>query len=440
MSLGFPVTRSNGFSVDGRNGMRIMALCSYDPVNLRWLLPSTSTGGISSDNGQSYDPSSGLDLVGICTLDTASGTWVPNSGSLGNVIGGAGVPSSAVGSNNQYYIDYTDQVIYGPKTAGAWPATPAVGGGTPISQFSPITAKVTFKEQLPAQMPGLTNSRISTYAIVKAVMDNLVVSGAALVSQAAPTLTGADAGAAQVYSWRRGKGMTLNASNQVTAWQDVKASSVLNSGGTPPTFDPNTGGLYFANGLGYMISAAANLSLTGNSYFIAVALITAQSPTGLTMVPDLTLLNNLTTTGSGNAKNNFLMYRQSGQAAGTWPDTVVYNDAGAFASYCEVLQGSTGADLQNVSVLIFNFNSTVGINKWENAAALSQYASAGAGPTNNAMTSVALGLHVQGNATNWAVPQISQLNETIIGVEMWTGNVTLQSNAALLQSFMLSPA
>jgi hypothetical protein len=46
------------------------------------------------------------------------------AGTNGNtVLNGSGAPSNAIGVNGDFYIDTANDTIYGPKAAGAWPAT-----------------------------------------------------------------------------------------------------------------------------------------------------------------------------------------------------------------------------------------------------------------------------------------------------------------------------
>jgi hypothetical protein len=52
-----------------------------------------------------------------------------NAGTGGALLSGTGVPNPALGSNTDYYIDKTSNILYGPKTAGEW--------GTGISLVGP---------------------------------------------------------------------------------------------------------------------------------------------------------------------------------------------------------------------------------------------------------------------------------------------------------------
>jgi hypothetical protein len=50
---------------------------------------------------------------------TALGAYIDAAG----ILNGAGAPASGTGSNGQFYIDTQAGLLYGPKTAGAWPAS-----------------------------------------------------------------------------------------------------------------------------------------------------------------------------------------------------------------------------------------------------------------------------------------------------------------------------
>jgi hypothetical protein len=84
-------------------------------------------------------PGTGTSLVGATGATGAAGATGATgaagatgatgaAGAAGNtVLSGTGAPSSGTGSNGDFYIDTTAEVIYGPKAAGAWP-----GSGTSL--------------------------------------------------------------------------------------------------------------------------------------------------------------------------------------------------------------------------------------------------------------------------------------------------------------------
>jgi len=48
-----------------------------------------------------------------------------NGAAGSSIFSGAGLPSGSLGNNGDYYIDKTNYLLYGPKTASGW--------GTPVS-------------------------------------------------------------------------------------------------------------------------------------------------------------------------------------------------------------------------------------------------------------------------------------------------------------------
>jgi hypothetical protein len=117
----------------------------------------TNGSGVRSGNGP---PSNVVGQDGDFYIDVASarlnfygpkvaGVWpstfvplVGTSGTSGNtILSGTAAPTSGAGVNGDYFIDKTGLVLYGPKTAGAWP-TPGIqlgggsGSGTVVSSSS----------------------------------------------------------------------------------------------------------------------------------------------------------------------------------------------------------------------------------------------------------------------------------------------------------------
>jgi hypothetical protein len=61
------------------------------------------------------------------------------AGTNGNtVLNGTGAPSASIGNDGDFYIDIAADVLYGPKTEGAWPATGTslIGPAGPAGTFS----------------------------------------------------------------------------------------------------------------------------------------------------------------------------------------------------------------------------------------------------------------------------------------------------------------
>jgi hypothetical protein len=52
-----------------------------------------------------------------------AGSQGPAGTNGASVLNGSGAPAGSLGSNGDFYLDTTSEVLYGPKSAGAWPAT-----------------------------------------------------------------------------------------------------------------------------------------------------------------------------------------------------------------------------------------------------------------------------------------------------------------------------
>jgi hypothetical protein len=65
-------------------------------------------------------PASGVSLVGAGGTPGANGTDGLNGKSILN---GSGAPSDSAGTDGDFYLDTADTKLYGPKAAGAWPAS-----------------------------------------------------------------------------------------------------------------------------------------------------------------------------------------------------------------------------------------------------------------------------------------------------------------------------
>jgi hypothetical protein len=67
----------------------------------------------------------GVSLIGAAGEDGTHGT---NGLDGRTILNGAGAPSNATGSSNDFYLDRTTHVLYGPKMGGVWPSgVPLIG-------------------------------------------------------------------------------------------------------------------------------------------------------------------------------------------------------------------------------------------------------------------------------------------------------------------------
>lgn len=123
----------------------------FEPIG--YLQIPTGPAGSPGANGNSIlfgagVPSSGLGVNGNFYIDTSanrlygpktSGAWgsgVSLIGPTGNqILSGSGVPSGGTGVNGDYYINTAANTLYGPKSGGAW--------GSPTSLVGPTGANGT---------------------------------------------------------------------------------------------------------------------------------------------------------------------------------------------------------------------------------------------------------------------------------------------------------
>jgi hypothetical protein len=95
---------------DGQFYLDASALLLYGPrAQGQWPRPARSISGAPGMDGQ--DGQDGQD--GVDGADGADGA---------RILAGTSAPSAGTGRDGDYYLDRSVSVLYGPKTAGAWPA------------------------------------------------------------------------------------------------------------------------------------------------------------------------------------------------------------------------------------------------------------------------------------------------------------------------------
>jgi hypothetical protein len=180
-----------------------MASFHYDTGAVTGL-PTGSAGANSyiyiryaSDNsgtGLASVPTNSLDFIGIHTTttalsvadsnDPATYTWVQYQGSDGTngtdgtqILSGSGAPTSGVGVNGDWYIDTTNEVLYGPKAAGAWPGSGInLGGSGGIETTFSVVVNV-------AGLAGISGPITDDMAFVQSIESLYKYDGAAWVRQ-----------------------------------------------------------------------------------------------------------------------------------------------------------------------------------------------------------------------------------------------------------------
>ena len=135
---------------DGTNGKTLLNGSGAPPDTLGsngdFYLDTTSDVLYGPKTGGAW-PATGVSLVGPKGATGATGATGPagatgaqgpqgpqgDTGPTGpqgpagtngaTVLNGSGAPPDTLGSNGDFYLDTTSDVLYGPKTGGAWPAT-----------------------------------------------------------------------------------------------------------------------------------------------------------------------------------------------------------------------------------------------------------------------------------------------------------------------------
>lgn len=102
-----------------------------------------------------------VDLADIAPTDPAQGDYVIVTGPAGDagsqIYSGTGVPSGAAGADGDFYVDTTPGTVklYGPKSAGTWPATGVVlGSGNLITSVAGKTGAVTLAASDVSALPA----------------------------------------------------------------------------------------------------------------------------------------------------------------------------------------------------------------------------------------------------------------------------------------------
>ncbi|MFN0254975.1 hypothetical protein E6A44_005285, partial [Pedobacter ureilyticus] len=103
-------------------------------------MPGTSGAPGTPGSGTPGAPGAGITIVtndsGTWVYNPATDTWTNINGPAGpagaqgpagtngkTILTGTGAPGAGVGTDGDYYMDPTTNIIYGPKVGGAWPAT-----------------------------------------------------------------------------------------------------------------------------------------------------------------------------------------------------------------------------------------------------------------------------------------------------------------------------
>jgi hypothetical protein len=118
------------------------------------------------------------------TAKQTSGPDCSQIGTSNTILNGSGAPANSLGIDGDFYIDTAAELLYGPKTGGAWPATgvPLVGPAGPTGPMGPagsIGATGPQGPQGPQGPPGMPVCRNTAVTIV--LCDALFVPGSWMV-------------------------------------------------------------------------------------------------------------------------------------------------------------------------------------------------------------------------------------------------------------------
>lgn len=148
----------------------------------------------NSGTGLTSIPSNSLDYIGIHTTTTALSaaaandptlyTWVQYQGTDGSngtdgtqILSGSGAPTSGVGVNGDWYIDTTNEILYGPKASGSWPGSGInLGGSGGVETTFSVVANV-------AGLAAISSPITDDMAFVQSIESLYKYSGAAWVRQ-----------------------------------------------------------------------------------------------------------------------------------------------------------------------------------------------------------------------------------------------------------------
>ena len=147
------------------------------------MLAKLGDGGSISIFNQQGDVNVVIDLLGYVvpletpTVPTVPPT-VPTTDPHAGLISGAGPPSSTDGSDGDFYLDTSSQILSGPKTGGAWPPTGVALGGVQgaASAYNTgaivVSAPTTAPVPIPFAMAGpaagtVSRSSATTFALAQ---------------------------------------------------------------------------------------------------------------------------------------------------------------------------------------------------------------------------------------------------------------------------------
>ncbi|MEV6055009.1 hypothetical protein [Streptomyces sp. NPDC052107] len=152
------------------------------PINFTYTVTETLTGATSRTYYIALPQATAtIDLADIAPATQSGGEYLLVAGPAGKtILSGAAAPTSADGTNGDYFLDYVAWTIYGPKASGAWPAGHALGSGGAVASVNGHTGAVNLTA---ADVGATTASAASAYTDGKVAAEVTRADGAYLAKE-----------------------------------------------------------------------------------------------------------------------------------------------------------------------------------------------------------------------------------------------------------------
>lgn len=296
---------------DGSFSVILIATDNADarPTSYTYTVVETLTGQPSRTYAIALPKATpNVDLADIAPAVASAGEYLLVTGPAGKtILNGTSAPDSSVGTNGDFYLDYTAWTIYGPKAAGSWPSGHALGSGGAVASVNGHTGTVVLAV---ADITGAASTTSVTTAVGDAIDDEVTRADDTYLAKEDNLAALTDAAAA-----RANLGITPAAIGAETPAHAAATYSLLSTGDTGPwvfnvkTYGAVGDGKVVADGA--MTSGSAALACTTSTPFAssdvgkrvlvkgagnstATTLVTSIS--GFTDSGHLTLAANATTT------------------------------------------------------------------------------------------------------------------------------------------------
>ncbi|MFF9171734.1 MULTISPECIES: hypothetical protein [unclassified Streptomyces] len=149
------------------------------PINFTYTVTETLTGAPTRTYNIALPAATGtIALADIAPAAQSGGEYLLVAGPAGKtILSGTTAPTSADGTNGDYWINFTSWVIYGPKAGGTWPAGHSLGSGGAVASVNGYTGAVTLTA---ADVGATTASAASAYTDGKVAAEVTRADGAYL--------------------------------------------------------------------------------------------------------------------------------------------------------------------------------------------------------------------------------------------------------------------